>query len=280
MTTPEVFVKLDKFLTLLADLDSAAVAFSGGVDSSFLALAAHKVLPGKAAAVTAVSPTLPAAERNNAKAVAAEIGIKYEEIYSDETRRPEFTANDARRCYYCKKYRLGDICRWAKENDYFWVLEGSNADDVLDYRPGLQATEEYSEVKSPLKDSGLTKADIRHLAREWGLSVWDKPSSPCLASRIKYGLPVTPERLRQVEEAEKIVAAYCAVRSNIRVRCHDDLARIEVDGENFLTLAEPRTAALISRKIKELGFSFVALDLAGFKSGSLNGGLSQGRDDS
>ncbi|MDR2007103.1 MAG: ATP-dependent sacrificial sulfur transferase LarE [Acidaminococcales bacterium] len=265
--------KVDSLFERLHGCTSAAIAFSGGVDSSFLAAAAKKALRGRTAAVTAVSPTLSALERANARTAAAEIGIKHVEIASDETGVPEFAANNADRCYYCKKYRLKDICLWAEKNGYEWVLEGSNADDAYDYRPGIKALAEYPKVKSPLKDSGLRKDEIRALAKDWGLSFWDKPSSPCLASRIKYGVPVTAGRLKMIEDAEAAVAAYCPGKSNIRVRCHEDLARIEVDAEIFPVLAERRVAGEIAEKLAKLGFSFVTLDLAGFRTGSLNAGL-------
>jgi uncharacterized protein len=265
--------KADDLLERLLSFANAAIAFSGGVDSSFLAAAAQKALGDKAVAVTAFSPTLSAAEKANARAAAAEIGIRHVEIESDETGVPEFSANNADRCYYCKKYRLKDICLWAEKNGYDWVLEGSNADDAHDYRPGIKALAEYPNVKSPLKDSSLTKDEIRALAKEWGLSFWDKPSSPCLASRIKYGVPVTAERLKMIEDAEAIVARHCPAKANIRVRCHGDLARIEVDADNFPALAERRAAGEIAGRLAQLGFSFVTLDLSGFKTGSLNAEL-------
>ncbi|MDR3348494.1 MAG: ATP-dependent sacrificial sulfur transferase LarE [Acidaminococcales bacterium] len=265
--------KVDLLFEQLRGCASAAVAFSGGVDSSFLAAAAKKALDGKAVAVTAVSPTLSAAERAGARASAAEIGIRQVEIESDETGVPEFAANNADRCYYCKKYRLKDICLWVKENGYEWVLEGSNADDSHDYRPGMRALAEYPNAKSPLKDSGLKKDEIRALAKDWGLSSWDKPSSPCLASRVQYGVPVTAGRLKMIEAAESVIAAYCPDKSNIRVRCHGDLARIEVDAENFSALAERRAASEIAKQLAKLGFAFVTLDLAGFRPGSFNAGL-------
>lgn len=265
--------KADDLFELLHSCASAAIAFSGGADSAFLAAAAKKALGDKAVAVTAFSPTLSDTELANARLAAAEIGIRHIEIESDETGVPEFAANNTDRCYHCKKHRLKDICLWAEENGYAWVLEGSNADDAHDYRPGLRALAEYPKVKSPLKDSGLTKDEIRALAKDWGLSFWDKPSSPCLASRIKYGVPVTAERLKMIEYAETVVAGYCPAKANIRVRCHDDLARIEVDAENFPVLTDLRVAGEIAAKLAELGFSFVALDLAGFRTGSLNAGL-------
>jgi uncharacterized protein len=254
----------------LYGFSSAAVAFSGGADSSFLAAAAQKALGGKAAAVTAVSPTLSDKERAGARAIAAEIGIRHVEIESDETAVPEFAANGADRCYHCKKHRLRDICLWAEKNGYEWVLEGSNADDADDWRPGIKALAEYPNVKSPLKDSGLKKDEIRALAKGWGLSAWDKPSSPCLASRIKYGVPVTAGRLKMIEAAEAAVQRHCPEKSNIRVRCHGDLARIEVDADNLPLLAERRVAGEIAAQLAKLGFSFVTLDLAGFRTGSLN----------
>jgi uncharacterized protein len=272
-TTATLEQKAAKLLSVIAGCQSAAVAFSGGADSSLLALAARKALGEAAVAVTATSPTLARAELDNARAVAAEIGIRQAEVFSDETSQPDFAANDRQRCCYCKKYRLRDICRWAKENGRAWVLEGSNLDDADDYRPGLRALSEYPEVKSPLKECGLTKADVRALAREWGLSVWDKPASPCLASRVKYGLAVTPERLRMIEAAEAVVAGYCPGRANIRVRCHEELARIEVDRENLPRLADPALSAELAAKLKALGFNYVTLDLSGFKSGSMNAGL-------
>jgi uncharacterized protein len=260
--------KMSKLNSILAGCGSAAVAFSGGVDSTFLAAAAARVLGDQAIAVTACSETLPASERQEAVEFAAQIGIKHALVDISELESAEFVANDAKRCYYCKRERLGSIAAWGRERGYAWVLEGSNVDDTSDYRPGLQAVEELSQVRSPLLEAGLTKADIREISKAWGLPTWNKLSAACLSSRIVYGLPVTAERLNQVEAAEAFIRKFSS--NQIRVRHHGDLARIEVAPQDIPLLAQPATAEAITAELKGLGFKFVVLDLQGYRTGSMN----------
>lgn len=260
--------KIARLEEIIAGCKSVAVAFSGGVDSTFLAAAAVRVLGEKAVAVTACSETLPASEQEEAVDYAARIGITHELVPISELESAEFVANDAKRCYYCKKQRLGSIAVWGRERGYDWVLEGSNADDVADYRPGMQAVDELAGVRSPLLEAGLTKAEIRAVSEEWGLPTWNKLSAACLSSRIIYGLPVTAERLKQVELAEAFIRTFCS--GQIRVRHHGDLARIEVAAEDIALLAQPAAASAIATELKRLGFTFVVLDLQGYRTGSLN----------
>ncbi|TWH47465.1 uncharacterized protein Salpa_3523 [Sporomusa sp. KB1] len=260
--------KLENLKQLLQEMGTVAIGFSGGVDSSFLAAAAQRVLGDNAVAVTAYSETLPDAERQEAIDVAKQIGIRHVLLHSSELVSDDFVANTAERCYFCKKKRFSDLKKWADEEQIAWVLEGSNADDKSDYRPGMRAIDELTGVRSPLLEAGLTKADIRVLSKEWGVPTWNKPSAACLSSRVAYGLPITAERLKQIELAEAVIKQFCA--GQVRVRHHDQLARIEVSPEDIPVLAAPEKAALISGELRKLGFMYVTLDLSGYRTGSMN----------
>jgi len=261
--------KLQKLEEIFHRLGKVVVAFSGGVDSTFLAAAAVRALGAEnSLAVTAVSATLTDDEKAEAVQLAEKIGAKHLLIETDEFDDALFTANTAERCYFCKKVRFQALAAWAAARGYPWIVEGSNVDDDRDYRPGSRAVAELPTVRSPLKEAGLTKAEIREISKQWDLPTWEKPSAACLASRIEYGLPLTPERLKQVEEAEKIIRPLC--KGQLRVRHHGTLARIEVEPEWISKLAEPETARKISEKLKALGFHHVALDLSGYRMGSLN----------
>ena len=262
--------KTGHLLSMIKDMKKAAVAFSGGTDSTLLAAAAFRALGDNAAAVTAFSPTLPEAELQEAKNLAALLGIRHVILPVSELDLADFVSNGKDRCYHCKKYRFEKLCLWAGENRIPWVLEGSNTDDLRDYRPGMKAISERERVRSPLLEAGMTKEDVRTLSREWGLPSWDKPAAACLASRIAYGTPITREALRQIEKAEEIVRAYCPPNIQVRVRHHGYLARIEADPRIMKDLAAPETAAAISRALSGLGFRFAALDLAGYRMGSMN----------
>jgi uncharacterized protein len=266
MNTSDKLRKLDEFFQ---GLGKVVVAFSGGVDSTFLTAAAVRAL-GKenVLAATAVSATFTDDEQAEAVTLAGKIGVQYVLLETDEFRDETFTANSAERCYFCKKIRFAALVKWAAERGYPWIVEGSNVDDDNDYRPGSRAVAELASVHSPLKEAGLTKAEIRAVSKQWNLSTWEKPSAACLASRIEYGLPLTPERLKQVEEAEKFIRPLC--KGQLRVRHHGSLARIEVEPECIPKLAEPETARRIAEKLKTLGFHHVALDLSGYRMGSLN----------
>lgn len=260
--------KLEKLSDLLRSMGSVAVGFSGGVDSTLLAAAAYRVLNLKAIAVTCSSETLPEAERREAAEIARHIGIRHAFLEQSELDSADFVRNDALRCYYCKKCRFESLSQWAAERGYQWVLDGSNADDVNDYRPGMKAVHELERVRSPLLEVGLGKAEIREISKQWGLPTWNKPSAACLSSRIAYGQPITPEKLQQIDCAERIVRRFCD--GQVRVRHHGNMARIEVAVSAMAGLVEPRNAAEIVKELKGLGFSFVTLDLAGYQTGSLN----------
>ncbi|SFL41781.1 ATP-dependent sacrificial sulfur transferase LarE [Pelosinus propionicus] len=264
----EIQSKLDHLLKLLAGLDSVVVGFSAGVDSTFLAAAASRSLGDKVVAATAYSATLSASEREEAVAIANRLGICHILLHIDELESAEFAANTSQRCYYCKRTRFGALSQWAKAEGYSWVLDGANADDCLDYRPGMKAIVELEGVCSPLLEVGLTKAEIREISREWRLPTWNKPSAACLSSRVAYGLSITKERLEQIEQAEKVIREFCS--GQIRVRHHDKLARIEVSQADIPVLSASENARRIHSALKQLGFSFVTLDLAGYRIGSMN----------
>ncbi len=257
--------KLARLKADLAGRGSALVAFSAGVDSTFVLAVAAEVLGARAVALTAHSPAVPEAERAEARRIAARLGVRHVERESLEQQDPRYVANPEDRCYYCKRelYRLcGEV---ARAEGIAAVLDGFNADDRRDHRPGHRAAEEVR-VRSPLAEAGLTKDEVRAWSEAYGLPTWDKPQMACLASRIPYGTPVTPERLRQVERAEAAVRALGF--RDLRVRHHGDIGRVEI-GEGELEAAFARRAD-IARAVKDAGFRIAALDLEPFRSGRMN----------
>ena len=267
----ELKQKFQNLLLNLNSLDSIAVAFSGGVDSSVLARAAVEARGDKAIALCAVSPSMPEREPERIANLAREIGISLHFVYTDELTIPDYRKNPKNRCYFCKKNILQHLLDAAKSKGITTLVEGSNADDALDFRPGAKAVEEFN-VVSPLADAGFTKADIRELARFWGLSVAERPSSPCLSSRIAYGVEITEARLRKIDKAESFLAQQGV--SPLRVRLFpNDVAVIETSSDWIVKLAQDETRQPITEYFQSLGFSRILLSLTEFRSGSMNTGI-------
>ena len=253
----------------LSSLGSVIVAYSGGVDSAYLAYVANATLGGRALAVTADSPSYPEHHRRMAVEIAERFGLRHEVIRTQELERPEYRANPANRCYFCKHELYTHLTRMAAARDAV-VVDGNNADDRGDYRPGRQAAREFG-VRSPLDEVDLAKAEIRELSRLAGLPTWDEPASACLSSRIPYHSPVTDEKLRTIERAENVLRTLgfrvC------RVRHHDELARIEVGKDELARALSPEVSEVIVRELKALGYRYITVDLQGYRLGSLNEGL-------
>ena len=254
----------------LADLPSLIVAYSGGVDSALVAYAATRVLGPNAVCVTADSASYPEHHRQVAVALARQFGFNHEFVRTSEMERPEYRANPANRCYYCKTELYTVLSDLARERGIPVIADGSNADDRGDYRPGRQAAREFG-VRSPLDAANLTKADVRELARRAGLPIWDAPASACLSSRIPYFSEVTDEKLRMIERAETILRGLgfriC------RVRHHDTIARLEFGRDEIARAVEPEMADTIDRELRALGYAHVTVDLRGYRLGSLNDAL-------
>jgi pyridinium-3,5-biscarboxylic acid mononucleotide sulfurtransferase len=254
----------------LRRLPSLIVAYSGGVDSAYLAWAASRVLGERALSVTADSASYPARHREMALSIARQFALNHEIIHTAELERPEYRANNPDRCYHCKNELFTHLARLAGERGFAAVADGSNADDRGDYRPGRRAAHELG-VISPLDEAGLTKDDVRALSREAGLPTWDEPASACLSSRIPYFSEVTEAKLQVIEQAEEAVRAL-GFRV-LRVRHHGEIARIEVGRDEMSRLLDPEIAGAVDRALRRLGFRFVTVDLKGYRLGSLNEGV-------
>ena len=260
--------KREQLLTLIRSFESCAVAFSAGVDSTVVASAAHLALGENAVAVTGTSASLAAGELDEAQSLAERIGIRHIVISTDEFTNSAYTQNAPDRCYHCKTELYTQLDGLTGRLGVKVVLNGANLDDASDYRPGMKAAAEHS-VRSPLAECGFTKADVRALAEQWELPVWDKPATPCLSSRVAYGEEVTPERLTMIDRAERLLREQ-GLR-NVRVRYHrGDLARIEVPAAEIAKLTSTHIRSLLTEQFRQLGFKFVTIDLEGFRSGSLN----------
>jgi len=262
--------KRDALYALLGDLPSLIVAYSGGVDSAYLAYAATQVLGSRALCVTANSPSYPERHRQLALRIARDFGLHHEIITTDETSRPEYRANPANRCYFCKHELYTQLVALGRDRGIPVLADGSNADDRGDYRPGRQAAREFG-VRSPLDEVGLTKEEIRALSHDAGLPTWDEPASACLSSRIPYFSEVTEAKLRTIERAEDVLRELgfrvC------RVRHHDTLARLEIGRDEMARALDPEVADRIDRELRALGYQHVTIDLRGYRLGSLNDAL-------
>jgi uncharacterized protein len=264
--------KFNKLESILKEMGSVLIAYSGGVDSTFLAVTAHKVLGSKSLAVFAFSPVSPPSEREEAGDFARKTGLRYKIIQGNEMDNPDFVANPPDRCYYCRKELFRELKQISDNEGLKWIADGTNYDDLMDYRPGRKAAAEAN-VRSPLFEAKLTKEEIRRLSKEKGLPTWNKPASPCLASRIPYGTPVTPDVLHKIGEGEKYL--HSLGLGQLRLRHHGDIARLELDENDMALIMKDGIRREIVEQIKTLGYKYVTLDLTGYRTGSLNIGIKQ-----
>ena len=262
--------KLHQLQQLFAQMDRALIAYSGGVDSTLVAKIAFDVLRDRALAVTAVSPSLLPEELEDARIQAATIGIAHEQVQTHEMENPNYTSNPVNRCYFCKSELHDTLKPLARDRGYPYVVDGVNADDLQDYRPGIQAAQERG-ARSPLAEVGVTKAEVRQLSKMLGLSWWDKPAQPCLSSRFPYGEDITVAKLQRVGRAEIYLRSLGL--QNVRVRSEGDTARIELPPEQIKAFVQATDLDNLVSRFQELGFLFVTLDLEGYRSGKLNRAL-------
>ncbi len=261
----------------LADLKRVIVAYSGGTDSAYLAWAAHQVLGENAVAITADSASIPTSHKRDAEAFAQQCGFRHEYIDTYEFENPDYVKNDKDRCFHCKDELFVRLEAFAKERSFSTIIYGVNRDDLGDYRPGQRAAKLH-QVKAPLVEAALSKAEIRELSRRAGLSTWDRPAAACLSSRVPYGTPVTVETIRTIEQGEE------AIRNlgfkQFRVRFHGDLVRLEIAVEELPKALTIECSKNFSSIFKQLGFLYVTLDLEGYRQGSLNAALTKGQPNS
>ena len=267
----EILNKKEKLISIIKKYDNLIVAFSGGVDSTFLLQTADEVIQENVIAVTAKSPIHPERETEFTKKFAKRLGIKHIVIKSREMSRPDFVANTKERCYICKKMLAQDLLKLASEMGVSNIAHGANMDDLDDYRPGFKAAVEMG-IIAPLMDAGMTKKDIRMLSKKMDLDTWDKPSMACLASRIPYGTLITDEALSKIDRAEQFVLSLGFI--SCRVRYHNEVARIEVNPEDFEKLIDEKTRMAIINKFKEIGLLYISMDLEGYVQGSMNRSIS------
>lgn len=268
MLNGELQAKYARLREIIRSLERVAVAFSGGVDSMLVLKVAVDVLgPGKVIAITGNSASLARAEFESAKTLAAELGAEHVVLDTGEFENENYLANRENRCYYCKTALYQDIERFIRQRGITEIIDGMNADDHDDWRPGARAAREHA-VRSPVAEAGLTKAELRELSRHLGLPTFDKPAGPCLASRVQYGERLTPEKLRMIESCEAFL--HDMGLRECRVRHHNHLARIEVPAQHVARLTEPETRRRIVEHFRQAGYNYVTLDLQGFRSGSMN----------
>lgn len=267
-TTRTIEEKMDALKSILTDMGSVIVAYSGGTDSAFLAATAHDVLGGKALAVTAKSPSLAPSELREAVELAERLGLRHRIVETHEVERDDYAANNPNRCFFCKDELYTYLSSYAEEEGYDSIANGTNTDDLGDFRPGLNAAKQYG-VRSPMVEADMSKAEIRELSKDMDLPTWDKPAQACLSSRIPYGSMVTVEALTRIAQAEEYLRDEIGIRQ-LRVRHHDTVARIEVEPQDFITLTDEAVREDVVRKFREIGYSYVTLDLQGFRSGSMN----------